>query len=76
MACIVIYVIIAILAVYISIRVLLWVFLKIYHMQHSEIPKLKRRLLRGALVQKYGKKEGKRLFRETKAELFRRFKIR
>ena len=45
-------------------------------MQHSEIPKLKRRLLRGALVQKYGKKEGKRLFRETKAELFRRFKIR
>ena len=45
-------------------------------MRHPEIPRLKRKLLKGFLVNKYGKRRGKKLFRDYKNEIYRRFKIR
>lgn len=74
--CIIGYVILAIIIVVIMYKLICWLYVRVYHMRHPELPKLKRKLLKGAYIQKYGKKEGKKLFKNTKFELFKRFKIR
>ena len=76
MFCFMGYIIITLIIAYISIRLILWLLLRIYHWQHPEIPKLKRRLLKGFFKQKYGKREGKHLYKKMKMALYERFKIR
>lgn len=74
--CFIVYVVLAVILIYILVRVILWLFDVLYHVSHPGIPKLRSRRLKGYLKEKYGKREGKKLFKDFKYQLWKRFKIR
>lgn len=62
--------ILAIIIIYFVLKLFLWLFeildCKIHHIRFKDRPKLKRGLLKGYLREKYGKREGKRIYRSFK----------
>ena len=73
--CIIIYGILFIGIIFFSYKLIFWVYEKIYHSQHKELPKLNKKLLKDYLVNKYGK-GGKNIYNEFKKELWNKFRIR
>jgi len=74
--CWLVYLILAIVVIWFCLWLFKRMYLFSYHTKHPELPRLKRKLLRGYLVNKYGKRQGKKLFKDFKAMFWQRFKIR
>jgi len=76
MICPVIYIVILIFLIIIGYVLLRKLLRFIYHVRHPDIPRVRRKLLFGYLVNKYGKREGKKLFKEFTFTLWKKFKIK
>lgn len=65
-----------IIALFYIIKIIKWSNIKIYHIRYRDLPRLNRKLLIGELTNRYGKRQGRRLFYQIKDEIFNKFKIK